>query len=174
MRANLGKEVEKPLTEAALRGNAQGLPLRVVELNVAKVGPLHRDRHLKDPIQQRRETGGTQRLVGELVETLGGVELFGKGILNPLAARGGEEGNDDALDAILLRPVRGDRGQVPLARCAFHFAPDRREACENGAYLGKQFEVDEAAREVGERPADIGRNETEERSGTGREVADIE
>ena len=62
--------------------------------------------------------------------------------------------------------------QAPLS--ASISRPERREAGENRARVGQQIGVAERAGEVGERPADIGGDDAEQRFRRRREEADVE
>ena len=62
--------------------------------------------------------------------------------------------------------------QAPLS--AFDLAPERREAGQHRASIGEQIAVGGERGEIGERPADVGGDDAEQRFRRRREEADVE
>jgi hypothetical protein len=84
------------------------------------------------------------------------------------------EGDDHALDPVVLRPIRQDVAQEPGAAFRLDLAFDRQGRFQNVSRVGQQFAVGDQRIQVGERPSDVARNDAEQRFRGRREQPDTQ
>ena len=84
------------------------------------------------------------------------------------------EGDDDALDPVVLGAVGQYAADVPGAALRFDLPLDRREGLQHRSGIGQKSAIGGQRVEIGERPPDVARNDAEERLGGRREEADVE
>ena len=85
-----------------------------------------------------------------------------------------DEGDDDAVDAVVGGAIGEDAADVPAAGFAGDFLFEREEAVEDAAGVGEELVVVELAGEVAEGAADVGGDEVEELGVGGGVAADAE
>jgi len=74
------------------------------------------------------------------------------------------EGDDDAFDAIVLGAVRQDAADIPGPAERFDLSLDRRQGSQDGIRVRQQRFVGGQRLEIRERPADVARNDIEQRA----------
>ena len=84
------------------------------------------------------------------------------------------EGHDHAVDAVGRGAIRHDAADVPAAEIVDHLGIRRQQPLEHLARRIAQMAVAEALREMGDRPADVGRQQLQQRLHRRREPADAE
>ena len=84
------------------------------------------------------------------------------------------EGDNHPVDLSVLGAVGQNAADVPRAVVGLDLAVRRHMAGKNRPGIGEQVVVVDAAGQVGERPADVGGDDAEQRLGRRREEADVE
>jgi len=103
-----------------------------------------------------------QGLTDGLDDRLGIEPLLFDGICGLLARGDVSEGEDDAGDAVVLRPVGNEAPQEPVAIMTRYFRLDARELCQHFVNITRQVGVGEFRRKVRQRPANVRRLEVEQ------------
>ncbi len=84
------------------------------------------------------------------------------------------EGDDDALDPVVLRAVGQDAPQIPCPSVAFDLAAEGLGIRQHRRSIDEEILVVGTAGEIGERPSDVGRDDAEMRSHRRREEPDVQ
>ena len=93
---------------------------------------------------------------------------------NVLALGDIRKGNDDAFDPVVLGAVGKDATEVPGARLGFDLLLRRRERIQYGSGIVCKGVIRDQRMKVGYRPANVTRDDVEQRFGCRREEPDLE